>query len=180
MPLAGTGRVAFPIILGIAAVIGVTTYFIFTQVTPGHNLFTSARFFQSFPTSPASRESNESGGATTTAGDSNNGTDQQQIPENAVVIDISEGAAVQGNPYYLPDNAEAETDSTVTWKNGDSVPHTATSGTGVDDPNVGKTFDSGPIDPGDNYSLPPKKMDPGEHQYFCQIHPYMKGQITIG
>lgn len=179
MPLSGAGRVAFPVILGIAAVIGVITYFIFTQVTPGHNLFTSARFFQSFPTSPASRDSNESGAATTTAGNSNNGTDQQQIPANAVVIDISEGAAVQGNPDYLPDNAEAEADSTVAWKNGDSVPHTATSGAGVEDPNAGKTFDSGHIDPGGNYILPPN-MDPGEHQYFCEIHPYMKGQITIG
>ena len=177
MPLSRAGRVAFPVILGIAAFIGVITYFLFTQVTPGQNLFTPARFFQSFPASPASSDSNESA-ATTTAGDSN-ATAQQQIPENAVVIDISEGAAVQGNPDYLPDSAQADAGSAVAWKNGDSMPHTATSGTGLEDPNAGKTFDSGPIDPGGNYLLP-ADTEPGEHQYFCQIHPFMKGQVTIG
>ena len=59
-----------------------------------------------------------------------------------VAIDVLKGASTQGNPSYGPTPATATSDALITWTNQDNVPHTATSGTGPDDPNSGKLFDS--------------------------------------
>ena len=57
---------------------------------------------------------------------------------------------------------------TVTWKNSDAVPHTATA--------KGK-FDSGAIAPGKSYS---RKMDEaGEFDYVCSFHPGMQGKLIV-
>jgi len=190
MPCTRTGRVALPVIFGIGAFTGILTYFLFSQAAPGHSIFTPSMFFQPLPpplippseTLPetSSTEGGENTGTSTTAINSENqANNTSQIPANAVTINILEGAAAQGNPAYQPDDAKAGIDSTVVWKNDDSVPHTATSGAGPDDPNAGKQFNSGPLDPGADYSIATNKIGSGEHPYFCEIHPYMKGKITI-
>jgi plastocyanin len=190
MPCTRTGRVALPVIFGIGAFTGILTYFLFSQAAPGHSIFTPSMFFQPLPlplippseTLPetSSTEGGENTGKSTTAINSENqANNTSQIPANAVTIDILEGAAAQGNPAYQPDDAKAGIDLTVVWKNDDSVPHTATSGAGPDDPNAGKQFNSGPLDPGADYSIATNKIGSGEHPYFCEIHPYMKGKITI-
>jgi plastocyanin len=57
---------------------------------------------------------------------------------------------------------------TVTWRNNDLVPHTATA--------QGR-FDSGAIAPGKTFS---RKMDQaGEFDYICTYHPGMKGKVTV-
>ncbi|MDD2878230.1 MAG: cupredoxin family copper-binding protein [Acidiphilium sp.] len=58
----------------------------------------------------------------------------------------------------------------VTWTNRDSVPHTATA---LD----GKTFDSGTIDPGSNWSFTFSKA--GDYNYRCAIHPEMRGSVAV-
>ena len=192
MPRTHTGGVALPVIFGIGAFTGILTYFLFSQAAPGHSIFTPSMFFQPLPpplTLPSktlpetsSTKGGENTGTSTTAinnSENQANNDTSQIPANAVTIDILEGAAVQGNPTYQPDDAKAGIDSTVVWKNDDSVPHTATSGAGPDDSNAGKQFNSGLLDPGADYSIATNKIGSGEHPYFCQVHPYMKGKITI-
>ena len=60
---------------------------------------------------------------------------------------------------------------TITWTNKDSAAHTATS---LDNP---KVFDSDRLDTGDTFSFTFTKT--GSFNYFCEIHPSMKGAITI-
>jgi plastocyanin len=59
---------------------------------------------------------------------------------------------------------------TVTWSNGDSVPHTATA---LD----AKSFDTGTIDPGASKSVVFSKA--GDYQYRCAIHPDMRGTVEV-
>jgi hypothetical protein len=58
--------------------------------------------------------------------------------------------------------------------NKDTVPHTATSGTGAEDPNSGKIFDTSIINGGAESS--PVQLtgvkEGDEIPYYCQVHPY--------
>jgi plastocyanin len=176
------GRIAIPVIMGVAAVTGVLAFFIFQQVTPGHTIFTPSMFFQPLPPQLIQSEPISHNGdfATSTAGANASQTNNtSQIPANAVTIHILQGAAVQGSPNFQPDKDKASGGSTVVWINDDTASHTVTSGTGPQDPNAGKQFDSGMIAPGAHYSIAASKIGSGEHPYFCQIHPFMKGSITI-
>ncbi len=66
-----------------------------------------------------------------------------------VTITILGGASVQGNPDYDPDVAQVPLNAKVVWQNTDTVPHTATSGSGPEDANSGQFFDTGIIDGGE-------------------------------
>ncbi|MFN0073699.1 MAG: cytochrome D1 domain-containing protein [Chloroflexota bacterium] len=58
---------------------------------------------------------------------------------------------------------------TLTFHNDDSVPHTVTS--------VNRAFDSGEIDTSRNFRL---TIDaPGTYEYFCVLHPYMRGSVVV-
>lgn len=96
-------------------------------------------------------------------------------------IAILSGSSVQGNPDYDPDEAQVPAGNIIVWDNQDTVPHTATSGTGPEDPDSGSMFDTGIIDGG-------AQSDPIEIEgaaegdsfdYYCAVHPYMKGRLTI-
>jgi plastocyanin len=102
-------------------------------------------------------------------------------PPGAITITILEGAAVQGNPDYDPDDAKVPLNSKIVWTNADTVPHTATAGTGPDDPNSGKIFDTGIINNGES-SDPQELVGASEGDkvpYYCQVHPYMTSAITV-
>ena len=96
-----------------------------------------------------------------------------------VTVNILKGASTQGNPSYGPSPVAATSDALITWVNEDVSPHTATSGTGPQDPNSAKLFDSGIKSPGDKFSIPASKLGKGEISYYCTIHPYMQGKITV-
>lgn len=60
--------------------------------------------------------------------------------------------------------------TTVTWTNKDEVPHSVVS--------ADKRFtQSGGLDTGDKYSYTFK--DAGSYEYFCSLHPFMKGKIVV-
>jgi len=63
----------------------------------------------------------------------------------------------------------------VTWINLDSTVHTITSGLSEKRPEG--IFDSGPINPGDIYQKDFREV--GEFDYFCSIHPGMKGKVIV-
>ena len=96
-------------------------------------------------------------------------------------ITILSGSSVQGNPDYEPDEAEVPLNDNIVWVNEDTVPHTATSGTGAEDPNSGKIFDTSIINGGQESSpvqiTGAKEGD--EIPYYCQVHPYMTSKLTL-
>jgi plastocyanin len=109
---------------------------------------------------------------------------QQQAPAagaGTTTITILQGAAVQGSPDYDPDNPQVPLSNKIVWDNQDTVPHTATSGTGPSDPNAAKVFDTSIINAGES-SNPVELKDVKEGDtisYHCTIHPYMTAQLSI-
>jgi plastocyanin len=95
-------------------------------------------------------------------------------------INILEGAAIQGSPDYDPEELTAKKGDQVTVVNQDTVPHTATSGTGTSDPNSAKSFDTSIINGGESATISLAQVEPGQYDYYCMIHPYMTGKITVG
>ena len=78
------------------------------------------------------------------------------VPQGpSFVISILVGSAEQGNPDYEPDDAVVPLGEIIKWSNDDDVVHTVTS---TDD--VGESFDSGLIAPGDEYLLDPSTLNP--------------------
>ncbi len=103
------------------------------------------------------------------------------VPAGAMKITIPEGAAIQGNPDYDPDDAQVPLNTKVVWENADSVPHTATSGSGAEDASSGQIFDTGIINNGES-SAPMELVGAAEGDeiaYYCQVHPYMTSSLTV-
>jgi plastocyanin len=69
---------------------------------------------------------------------------------------------------FAPAQLMVHRGDTVTWKNTDVVPHTATA--------QGK-FDSGRIAPGQSYSRTMNQA--GEFDYICTVHPDMHGKVIV-
>src|ERR671910_3058983 len=89
----------------------------------------------------------ETGGAPSTGGAEGGAT-----PAAGTTITILAGSSVQGNPDYEPDEAEVPLNDNIVWVNEDTVPHTATSGTGPEDSNSGKIFDTSIVNGGEESS----------------------------
>jgi plastocyanin len=119
----------------------------------------------------------ETGGATGTGAEGGTTT-----PAAGTTITILSGSSVQGNPDYEPDDAEVPLNDNIAWVNKDTVPHTATSGTGAEDANSGKIFDTSIINAGEESS--PLQLtgvkEGDEVPYYCQVHPYMTSKLTVG
>jgi len=109
-------------------------------------------------------------------------------PHNVTVI-IPAGAAVLPTPKtFSPDHivVVAGYNSTVFWKNNDTVEHTITSAGGSPDPRF-DTF--GPQNPQDYNNIQSTgtagdKLNftftiPGNYSYFCSYHPNMKGSVLV-
>jgi plastocyanin len=94
-------------------------------------------------------------------------------------INILEGAAVQGSPDYEPEELTAKKGDEITVVNQDAVPHTVTSGTGPSDPNSAQLFDTSIINGGESAKLSLAQVEPGQHDYYCIVHPYMTGKIAV-
>jgi plastocyanin len=92
-------------------------------------------------------------------------------------ISILQGASTQGSPDFSSDEKpNVPLGNKIVWENQDTIPHTATSGTnGKPD---GK-FDTSIISPGESADIKLDKVKAGEVDYFCSIHPYMTGKITV-
>jgi len=76
---------------------------------------------------------------------------------------------------YIPSRVIMKKSGEVIWTNHDTIPHTVTSGNPNDGPNG--LFDSGLIMPDDTYSI---KLDLSfEYDYFCLVHPWMQGSISV-
>ena len=94
-------------------------------------------------------------------------------------ITIPSGASVQGNPSFTPADLKVKKGDTITVSNTDNAAHTVTSGKGADDPNSGKAFDTSIISAGTTAKIDTSKMTAGDYDFYCQVHPYMKGKLTV-
>ena len=61
------------------------------------------------------------------------------------------------------------------WENNDNAAHLATSGTPDEGPDG--TFDSGMIMAGETFEH--EFSDKGEFVYYCLVHPWMIGTVTV-
>jgi plastocyanin len=59
--------------------------------------------------------------------------------------------------------------TTVTWVNNDDIPHTVRA--------VDGSFHSKALDTSERFSTTFTK--PGEHAYFCSLHPHMTGKVIV-
>lgn len=71
---------------------------------------------------------------------------------------------------FKPANITIKPGTKVIWINKDTTQHTATA-------NDGRSFDSGRLGPGQRFSHTFKRA--GKKAYHCEIHPSMKGSVTI-
>ena len=89
------------------------------------------------------------------------------------------GSSVPGceatSECFIPSDVTVDVDGEVTWSNDDTAAHTITSGTPEDGPDG--TFDSSLVMPGTTFSY--TFEDAGEYAYFCVVHPWMMGTVTV-
>ncbi len=89
--------------------------------------------------------------------------------------DSANESCEKGNKCYSPFETKVAKGGTVTWVNKDTAAHTATSGNIQNGPD-GK-FDSGLVPASGKFS---QKFDTaGKYDYFCIIHPWMKGKVIV-
>ncbi|MEM3095086.1 MAG: plastocyanin/azurin family copper-binding protein [Nitrososphaera sp.] len=99
-----------------------------------------------------------------------------------IAADVTTASSSKTTDAYSPNPLNINVGDTVTWTNRDSTAHTVTSGTGVNDPNKGKAFDSSP---NFNPLLVPQGTfshtftEAGEFPYFCALHPNMVGTVVV-
>jgi len=75
---------------------------------------------------------------------------------------------------YIPSVITIQSGQQVTWVNEDSAFHSVTSGF-YGSPT--ELFDSGHLDPFESYTV--DFDETGIFDYFCTLHPWMKGQVIV-
>ncbi len=87
---------------------------------------------------------------------------------------VSRPGCEENDRCYIPSLIVIEKGKQVTWVNEDSAFHSITSGY-YDAPT--DLFDSGHLDPFESYTLTFDEI--GTYDYFCTLHPWMKGQVIV-
>ena len=129
---------------------------------------------------PESAPTTAAAPATSPSATSGNQTNQTGTAAGpSVTLNIPEGASVQGNPSYDPDPLTVTAGDVVEVSNQDTVPHTATSGSGPEDPESGSQFDTSIIDAGATAQIDTANLAAGDHPFYCSVHPYMLGTMTV-
>ncbi|MHA7734802.1 cupredoxin domain-containing protein [Nitrosopumilus sp. S6] len=94
-------------------------------------------------------------------------------------VDMPAGTSVPGceetNECYIPANLTINAGDTVEWINVDTAAHTVTGGSPADGPSG--VFDSSLVMGGAAYSF--TFEDAGSYDYFCMVHPWMVGSVTV-
>jgi len=103
------------------------------------------------------------------------------MAERTTNVLISDGSSlgqlcVAARNCFAPSVLHIGVGTTVLWKNVDKYSHTVTSGSPFDN-HAGKVFDSGLILPGKEFEYAFNSA--GTYHYFCEIHPWMKGEIIV-
>lgn len=101
-----------------------------------------------------------------------------QGASSGTTVSMAKGSQSADNPeFYVPAETTVKADETVTWKNDDTAIHTATSGK---DATPDGKFDTSLVSPGQSSKPIAMPNEPGQYPYFCTLHPWMTGMITVG
>jgi plastocyanin len=73
------------------------------------------------------------------------------------------------NFTFSPSELTVKPGTTITWENGDDIPHSVVE--------AGGKFHSKPLDTGEKFTM--AFNDSGEVTYFCGLHPHMTGKIIV-
>ena len=95
------------------------------------------------------------------------------------IVETAMGSGAPGcetsNACYLPEDITINVGDTVKWDNVDTAAHTVTGGSPADGPSG--AFDSSLLMAGMPYSF--TFDDAGYYDYFCMVHPWMVGSVTV-
>jgi plastocyanin len=101
---------------------------------------------------------------------------EEPSTQNSVSIPV--GSSTPGcettNECYVPSSLVVSVGTTVTWTNDDTAAHTVTSG---QDATPDGVFDSGLFMAGKTFSH--TFGEAGEYPYFCFVHPWMQGSVSV-
>lgn len=128
---------------------------------------------------PSNQSSSAGDNNQSSTGNETTGTPAGGGAATVSTVSIVVGASVPSNgEFYSPETVETTVGSMVTWRNDDSLPHTVTSGTVENNsPQPDGKFDSGIMNAGATF---PFVFDTaGEYPYYCMLHPWMTGQVTV-
>ena len=105
-----------------------------------------------------------------------NSEEQKLVVKGDIIMPtkVSRPGCEEIDRCYIPSVIVIDPGKQVTWVNQDSAFHSVTSGS-YDEPM--ELFDSGYMDPFESYTL--TFDDVGTFDYFCTLHPWMKGQVIV-
>jgi len=107
---------------------------------------------------------------------------EENVEETDLIIEadvimptkVSRPGCEANDRCYIPSLIVVGKGKLVTWVNEDSAFHSVTSGF-YDAPS--DLFDSGHLDPFESYTITFEEA--GTYDYFCTLHPWMKGQVIV-
>jgi plastocyanin len=103
-------------------------------------------------------------------------TKPQASKQTTANIIIPNGNAETGNVgFYIPLNLEVSSGTTVIWINDDNIQHTIVSQD--EKGNVIPLFNSKALKTGERFAH--KFNEAGTYHYFCTIHPWRVGVVTV-
>jgi plastocyanin len=193
--MGSAGKTAFIAILALGAITGIVMYYLFeafSMPTPGIINSGLRKELTEIPSKEGSSnimdedtatetttatEGGGGGGANATVGTPAATTTTTTAA--AATLTIPMGAATPGNPAYEPASLTVKKGDAIDVVNKDSSPHTVTSGTGLEDPNAGKMFDTSIINAAASAQLATTDLEAGEYDYHCAVHPFMTGKIIV-
>ena len=79
------------------------------------------------------------------------------------------------SPYFIPAMAKVASGVPIHWENPTATAHTVTHDACLSEGPC--LFDSGSVAPNSRYSL--SGLPPGRYPYHCQVHPIMRGVLTV-
>jgi len=91
-----------------------------------------------------------------------------QTPEAAAPITTAAEVRID-NFTFSPPTLTVTAGTTVTWVNGDDLPHTIAA--------KDRSLRSKALDTDDRFSF--TFTTPGEYDYFCSLHPHMVGKVVV-
>jgi hypothetical protein len=104
------------------------------------------------------------------------GVDPKPEPPKTINVIIPNGNSEVGNVgFYVPLNVQIPVGATVEWINEDAVPHTIQSQDA--NGNIISLFNSAPLYTGDRFTY--TFDDSGIYNYYCTLHPWRVGLVTV-
>jgi len=104
-------------------------------------------------------------------------TDNRKLPIKGDVVmstKVSRPGCEKTDSCYTPSKIMITQGNSVTWVNQDAAFHSVTSGYYGEPSGL---FDSGYLDPEESFVF--IFEDTGIYDYFCTLHPWMKGQVIV-